>query len=765
MAVSKRPFILTLVIMFVMVNVIALVIPVKKAEAAATPYVTATWNQQTKSIEVDWGWEAGSIDTPQLNSQGGLYYGLYCNNTKVELTNGGNSYTPEGSLTVSPNKANSGKAFIYNISAGKTYSFTLKGESSDLPILGPTTVVAGGNPGGFTITPTYANNVIQVAWQRDDPSQPLTITYKTPGIFNTVTKEIAVGEISGTDTYQPGLGSGGLGLGGSSCDVKGISNGQTQSYTVSETGVSNGTTMLPDNIEQQSKDAEAASAAAIKANNQAIELESAMPLKDSNGRVLTYTGGPITNFFAKMIAQFIATITNTLMFAAGAKDIEEIVFLKGDNNLLYGWLNAELIAIAKYLYVSFLALALALVSVPLLKAGFVIISDIPNVIRKNAAKEEVSNIVIGIFFMILFPFIFYILNELNYAIVSQVSTFVLADHRTGQTSAEVALTFGNSIYGYNFGDIILTAFAWLTYAIIRIWINILFFIRSTLLVLLYGIAPLMALFYMLGGAAKRTGYMTFLSEVVSNIFMGSAYAIGIGVCMQLMLVWHPDGLIGTIFVRVGLLFVAVKFSSFLRRLICGWLNLLGFDEEGTAGQMTGMAAGLGLGTAKMLTGGVAGRLGAKANRMEKTIAGQESGAKEDSGGDGGGRITTISKNTASGGCGAAVSAPGGSGGVASSSPSGGGSIGGSSAPRTSSYSSKKEKEEPDPFWVGTVKAGAKAVGSYSGFAMEQIGGGRSAVAIRKRHEEIGDDVGSAVVSRTKIKTLTAQPSGFDGGRT
>lgn len=775
---KKMPAFLFLAI-FLILSIASLVGSVKSASAVDKPFLYASWDSSEKAIELDWGWT--SISTTDLTNEGTLSYRVYCNGTEVKVDDA-------NTLKVRSNTANSGKTCIYNVVSGKSYTFTLKGANNDLPAIGPATATAVGVPGGFSATPELVGTTIKVAWQRDDSTQAMTIIYKTPGIGNAVTHTIAAGASSGTDSWVPHTADGGAaGLGDSNCTVTiKYGDGSTSVTIYGDGSTDKDTALLPADTSQATTTTNTSSGTKTSAAT-GVDSDTIGNGKQIDG--LTYPDASVPKtWYGKLIAAGFKDLADVLINWVGATGEGKLVFSSGTVDGQWGWLTDDIKPVMQSFYLGLLAIAMLLIAIPLYKAMFSVMSDLTSAIDRSVAKEEIKNIIIGIFFMILFPVIFSVFNDVNQLIMTGVGDLI---HNIISTST-VATTngipymvdtnngfdFGKYTYGIDFGNIILSAFSWLFYAIMLVWLNFLFLIRKALLFLLYGIAPLMALFYMLGGSAKRTGYGTYLSEVLSNIFMPTCYGISLGASLILMLKWQPGNLITATFVRVFLLFFGLKAGSFLRKLMTGWFNLIGFDEEGMAGQVTGISAAMGLGALRTVTAGAAGFAGGVAGKLapkpKNSTPGTDLGAAS-----GGGNITTVPISNAASAGSSTSQVPVGANAVASNIGGGaqGNTPGSNIGPNHSSGNTSNTKYDKFKKYggaalagiggglLGAASAGIEGAGSFASVGVENFGG-RSRVisnAMVKHPESINKDTQTTFQSIGRLQAPVIK-GGFDHAR-
>jgi hypothetical protein len=260
-----------------------------------------------------------------------------------------------------------------------------------------------------------------------------------------------------------------------------------------------------------------------------------------------------------------------------------------------------------------------------------------NSTRTAENQERLLGIITAAAIVATAPWLLRSLFALNSMIVESVKGFLA--------------TQGITITGFNRTDILgaidsgnplLDALINLAFMGLMFHFNLMYMVRRFVIIVLFAVTPIVAWSW----AFKKTRFpmMLLLSEVVSNSLMSATHAITLGFYLTLVNS-DPSGLMGRWWAKLFALTMVIPTAALLRRMMAGWFNLFGLDEEKYAGLatagfsgLTGLATLGAAATGKTANAIVSGGMGLKQFLHDRggNSAIQSGSSKDDSGGSGGG---------------------------------------------------------------------------------------------------------------------------------
>lgn len=259
-------------------------------------------------------------------------------------------------------------------------------------------------------------------------------------------------------------------------------------------------------------------------------------------------------------------------------------------------------------------------------------------------QERLLGIITAAAIVATAPWLLRALFALNSMLVQSVKSFLVTQGIT------ITGFDGNDLLNaVNSGNPLLDALINLAFMGLMFHFNLMYMVRRFVIIVLFAVTPIVAWSW----AFKNTRFpmMLLLSEVVSNSLMSATHAITLGFYLTLVNS-DPSGLMGRWWAKLFALTMVIPTAALLRRMMTGWLNLFGLDEEKYAGLatagfsgLTGLATLGAAATGKTANAIVSGGMGLKqfAHDRGGSSAIQSSGSsKDDSGGSGGGSSRPIS---------------------------------------------------------------------------------------------------------------------------
>lgn len=318
------------------------------------------------------------------------------------------------------------------------------------------------------------------------------------------------------------------------------------------------------------------------------------------------TGGGMGYYISYLLSLPIRGIANAILGASGATgfySIEELVFSDGDGspNATYVFTESEWEKIVMPWYKLMLTIASmgAIYQMAVLWIGYYTIAGSINPQKMVSAKETAWNMILVMLFMTQVPALAKHIFEANAVFVGAIKNTLqskgLYDTAIRGISASLLESTNNPL---------LDSLAMLAFAGLMLSLNFLYMVRKFVLGVLITISPMVAWAWL---TQKKTPVLLMLSEIVSNGFMSLSHAIVLAFYAS-MVTYSGDGMFSTWWAKLFAISLLIPVSALLRRLITGWLNLIGIDEERYAKIANSGLGGL-FATATIISGAVGGASG------------------------------------------------------------------------------------------------------------------------------------------------------------
>lgn len=264
-------------------------------------------------------------------------------------------------------------------------------------------------------------------------------------------------------------------------------------------------------------------------------------------------------------------------------------------------------------YRRFLALAssFALISIIVMVMGYRTVLSSANPRQMATLQETVWNLVVAAMLVAFGPVLARHLFDLNSALVEFVKYGLGA-----QGVTEIGQTLNGSFEAITTGSPLLDALIRLAYAGLMLHLNLIYMVRKFVLAVLIIVMPVVGWAWVTKGT--RLPMLILLSEVATNALMSFTHAVVLALYLT-MVRYDGAGMFSTWWAKLFGISLIIPVAALLRRLIAGWLNFLGIDEEKWAGlALAGFGGMVGLAS---VAGGAVGAFGGMAARNAEILLG------------------------------------------------------------------------------------------------------------------------------------------------
>lgn len=222
-------------------------------------------------------------------------------------------------------------------------------------------------------------------------------------------------------------------------------------------------------------------------------------------------------------------------------------------------------------YKRFLAIALApeLIAVVIMILGYRTVLSSGNPRQMVSMQETAWNILAGLMLVVFGPLLLSQLLALNSAIVGFVKGALVGQ---GLVHAGQSFTLG----AIQTQSPLLDSLIQLAFAGLMLQLNFMYMVRKFVLAVLIVIMPIVGWAWV--SRSTRTPMLILLSEVVTNALMSASHAIVLAVYFALTQ-YDGAGMFSTWWAKLFGLVLVIPVAALLRRMIAGWLNILGINEE------------------------------------------------------------------------------------------------------------------------------------------------------------------------------------------
>jgi len=232
-------------------------------------------------------------------------------------------------------------------------------------------------------------------------------------------------------------------------------------------------------------------------------------------------------------------------------------------------------------------IALTLLGITVVTLGIKVAMNSGNPIGRAESKEAILNLLITAILIGMMLIIVMFIMDLNIGLVATVEDGIDESLLTKFGEGDSAFVTLRLTETLSTGSWFFTFFAYGYLIFLTIYFNVLYLLRKFVVMVLIIVGPVVVWAW---GRGHQMSLYLWLSELISNIFMQSAHAI------VFMLYFNiaanaQYGVMGSPVGKLLLLLMLVPVGLLLRKLITTWFNIIGLDEEATAGGILGGVMG------------------------------------------------------------------------------------------------------------------------------------------------------------------------------
>jgi hypothetical protein len=211
--------------------------------------------------------------------------------------------------------------------------------------------------------------------------------------------------------------------------------------------------------------------------------------------------------------------------------------------------------------------------------------------------EMLLNVFIAAAILVLAPDILRFFLMVNGAIVDFIKGTLASK---GLLRVGTAAAIRNTVLQDFGGSSILYALVNLNLVALTLYFNVIYVVRKVVLALMLIILPLVV--WTWTSRKARVPVLTVFSEILTNSLMSMSHAILFGFFLTLLGI-SGQGPLSTWWAKLIVLNMIIPLSALVRKLMIGWMNFLGVDEERIAG--LGVAGLAGIASLAKIAGTVA----------------------------------------------------------------------------------------------------------------------------------------------------------------
>jgi hypothetical protein len=309
-------------------------------------------------------------------------------------------------------------------------------------------------------------------------------------------------------------------------------------------------------------------------------------------RVYETLFGPQTvsnNTFTRVVAMPIEGAASAILSLPGVSRMDQLVFGRdkygGESPVGNTFSKQEWDKILMPMYKGMFLLGTipALISIITIIGGFRMLKGSLNPGKMVALQESAWNTLTAIVFVCSGPFLLWFLLELNTGLVSAIEGLIAKV--SGRPTVDAIYWTGQGLLGaIDSGSPLIDGIAKLIFAGITLQFNMLYLLRKWMLAIMLLLAPIAGWSWISKGT--RTPMLLLLSEMASNALTPAAHALVFGF-YAVMLKADAVGMFREWWAKLAALFFILPLGALVKRMITGWLDILGVKEE----KVAGMAAG------------------------------------------------------------------------------------------------------------------------------------------------------------------------------
>lgn len=341
--------------------------------------------------------------------------------------------------------------------------------------------------------------------------------------------------------------------------------------------------------------------------------------------------GPGENPLSRLAGNMLSYLAYGIYNFPGFFTVDELVFLEGENAPEVGGVFSEKEwegVMRWFSRVRFVALSGSLVTLVFVLLALRHVASSSNAKARAESMESFLNVLVALGMILLAVPVCLIVMQANEFGIGVVKEWIGAEGLSWfKENASRGALDAIAVEGNTF----LSGIARLVFAVVCLHLNFLYLVRKVVMAVCIMAFPLAAWSW----ATKKTRLPVFLlgSEIATNAVMGLSHAAVLGIIYELFFSKTasitgslPVSLAGvsmfeTWWARIFVFTLLAPTSALLRRVVAGWLNFLGIDEEKwAAGASLGLSGLFTIGSALAAVGGAGltaagGAMGSMASAM------------------------------------------------------------------------------------------------------------------------------------------------------
>lgn len=324
--------------------------------------------------------------------------------------------------------------------------------------------------------------------------------------------------------------------------------------------------------------------------------------------------GPGENPLSRLAGNMLSYLAYGIYNFPGFFTVDELVFLEGENAPEVGGVFSEEEwegVMRWFLRVRFVALSGSLVTLVFVLLALRHVASSSNARARAESMESFLNVLVALGMVLLAVPLCLIVMQANEFGIGVVKEWIGTEGLSWfKANASRGALDAIAVEGNTF----LSGIARLVFAVVCLHLNFLYLVRKVVMAVCIMAFPLAAWSW----ATKKTRLPVFLlgSEIATNAVMGLSHAAVLGMIYELFFSKTasitgslPVSLAGvsmfeTWWARIFVFTLLAPTSALLRRVVAGWLNFLGIDEEKwAAGASLGLSGLFTVGSALAAVGG------------------------------------------------------------------------------------------------------------------------------------------------------------------
>jgi len=293
------------------------------------------------------------------------------------------------------------------------------------------------------------------------------------------------------------------------------------------------------------------------------------------------------NWIEKILSLPIQGIANVLFDFVGLKGLDKLIFNAGESAsmVIPPFINDEAWAKVEKWFTGFQVASAGLIFLAIIIAGIKITASAFNVRKRH---EEMAGLMRWVYALMIIagaPMIINLLIQANNYAVSLCYNLAVS---MGALEPSLLERWGDGILaGVRTGNVLATSIITLAMAVLAMYFNVLYVIRSFVLVGLYALTPILVWLWAINN--NEDAIKVWFGEITSVCFMQFSHAFAL--CFFFSVINPIREGAGASWITIVGLMAIIPFSAMIRNIFQGFWRYLGVNEEAVAGRGLGMIGG------------------------------------------------------------------------------------------------------------------------------------------------------------------------------